>query len=292
MVEHSPRSVGRLRVGVSEAVADLLRRRLLSGAHHEGELLPKQQDLMEEYGVSKAALREALRILETEGLLEVRRGNVGGAVVRIPQPEGAAYTLALVLQARQVPFSEVGGALRHLEPVCAGLCAARKDRKRAVVPSLRAAQRDLRRATQRDDTEETLAASRQFHETLVSTCGNETLIVLVGTLEGLWTTNARVAGESAAAAGYAHDPALRIAAAEAHDEIIGHIVDGNVDLTIKAARVHLETARLHAVALSTDLPVEATAVRDHNFRAGLAKNPKYPKTGQNPPGNPENRSHE
>jgi GntR family transcriptional repressor for pyruvate dehydrogenase complex len=265
-VDPNQRAAGRLRVGVSEAVADQLRRRLLSGAHHDGELLPKQQDLMEQYGVSKAALREALRILETEGLLEVRRGNVGGAVVRIPQPEGAAYTLALVLQARQVPFAEVGVALRHLEPVCAGLCAARKDRKRTVVPGLRAAQRDLRRAIERDDTPETLAASRDFHEALVSTCGNETLIVLVGTLEGLWTTHARLIGESAAAAGNVHDPALRQATLEAHDEIIAHLAEGNVDLTIKAARVHLESARLHAVAAPGDLTVEATAVRDHVFR--------------------------
>ena len=44
------------------------------------ELLPKQEDLTDEFGVSKAAIREACRILETEGLLSVRRGNVGGAV--------------------------------------------------------------------------------------------------------------------------------------------------------------------------------------------------------------------
>src|SRR5579859_622143 len=95
----------RRRVGHAEAVSDQLRRRILSGELREGELLPKQESLVDEYRVSKAALRDALRILDTEGLISVRRGNVGGAVVHIPQPESAAYTLSLVLQARQVPFT-------------------------------------------------------------------------------------------------------------------------------------------------------------------------------------------
>ena len=144
MSEQRDWEVRQPKVGVADDVADQLRRRVLSGDVQDGEMLPKQEELAEIYGVSKIALREALRILETEGLLEVRRGNVGGAVVHIPQPDAASYTLGLVLQARHVPFSEVGTALTHLEPVCAGLCAARKDRRRTVLPALRTAQRELR----------------------------------------------------------------------------------------------------------------------------------------------------
>jgi len=47
----------RPRVGLSEAVADLLRVRILSGALADGDLLPKQDELVEEYGVSRPALR-------------------------------------------------------------------------------------------------------------------------------------------------------------------------------------------------------------------------------------------
>jgi DNA-binding FadR family transcriptional regulator len=266
------RFLPRPRVGLSEAVADQLRSRILAGAHHDGDLLPKQEELMEEFGVSKPALREALRILETEGLLEVRRGNVGGAVVRIPQPEGAAYTLGLVLQARQVPFTEIGVAVQQLEPVCAGLCAARPDRKRTVVPALRSSQRDLRQAIKRDDADAVLRASRGFHETLVTQCGSETLIVLVGTLEALWTAQARAIGDSAAAAGHRHDPAFRVQTIEAHEELLRDIDDGDIDLATKSARIHLQNARLHAQALPLDQTVHAATVRDHYFRTSYSKN--------------------
>jgi len=255
-------------VGLSEAVADLLRIRILSGALADGDLLPKQDELVEEYGVSRPALREALRILETEGLIQVRRGNVGGAVVRIPQPEGAAYTLGLVLQARRVPFSEVVMALRHLEPVCAGLCAGRADRKKAVLPALRSSQRALRLAIKHDDSVAVVAAAREFHETLVDACGSQTLIVVVGTLEALWTAQAHSSGASSAAAGHHHDPSLRTQMADAHETIFSRIEEGDVDGASKAARLHLDTARLHSTPDRGDVAVEAAMVRDHYLRAG------------------------
>lgn len=272
MLDGRERFLPRPRVGLSDAVADQLRTRILAGAHHDGDLLPKQEELMEEFGVSKPALREALRILETEGLVEVRRGNVGGAVVRIPQPEGAAYTLGLVLQARGVPFAEIGTALQHLEPVCAGLCAGRADRKKTVVPALRASQRQLRQAVKRDDAAGVLGAARGFHESLVTHCGSETLIVLVGTLEALWTAQARAIGDSAAAAGRQHDPAFRAQTIEAHDDILGNVDNGDIDLATKSARLHLENAHLHPDPAPLDQPVEAATVRDHYFRSSYSKN--------------------
>jgi GntR family transcriptional regulator, transcriptional repressor for pyruvate dehydrogenase complex len=271
VVDQQERFVRRPRVGLAEEVADQLRRRLLSGELKEGDMLPKQENLMEAYGVSKVALREALRILETEGLVEVRRGNVGGAVVHIPQPDAAAYTLGLVLQARQVSFVEVRTALLHLEPVCAGLCAGRSDRKKKVVPGLRASQRALRKAIAADNSTETVSAIRGFHEAIVNSCGNETLIVVVGTLEAIWTTHAQVSGASATAAGNLHDPARRAATADVHEEILDHIDHGDVDLATKAARAHLESAGLHSVPISADFPVEAAAIRERAFRGGPSR---------------------
>ena len=79
-------------------VAGALRTRILSGELADGAMLPKQDELLEEFGVSLPPIREALRILETEGLITVQRGNVGGAVVHAPQESKVVYMMGLVLQ--------------------------------------------------------------------------------------------------------------------------------------------------------------------------------------------------
>jgi DNA-binding FadR family transcriptional regulator len=78
--------------------------------------------------VSRPSLREALRILESEGLITVRRGNLGGAVVHAPRVGNAAYSVGLVLQSKRVPMTDLRDAIKSIEPVGAGLCAAREDR--------------------------------------------------------------------------------------------------------------------------------------------------------------------
>lgn len=134
---------------LAELVADALRQRILDGDLADGQLLPNQDSFVTEFGVSRPSMREALRILETEGLITVRRGNVGGAIVHRPQAKHVGYTLALVLESRKVAVNDVGSALRELEGTCAGLCARRVDRATEVVPALRAA--NLRSRESLDD---------------------------------------------------------------------------------------------------------------------------------------------
>ena len=121
---------------VAEIVASQLRDDILSGRLKEGDVLPSQEILFQEFGVSPPALREAIHILESDGLVSVRRGNVGGAVVHQPSAERTAHMISMVLQARAATPADVSEALLHLEPICAGMCAARDDRMTEVVPFL------------------------------------------------------------------------------------------------------------------------------------------------------------
>src|ERR1700709_957796 len=127
--------LGRLRQSnMAELVAEVLRQRIVDGQLADGDLLPKQEDLAGEFGTSSASVREGLRILEGEGLVTVRRGRLGGAVVHAPAGGRAAYMMGLVLESRNGRLREIGQSLLDLEPICAGLCAERKDRRRTVVP--------------------------------------------------------------------------------------------------------------------------------------------------------------
>ena len=67
---------------IAESVAGELRARILASDGDYG--FPTQDQLVTEFGVSYPSIREALRILETEGLVTVRRGKVGGAEVHRP----------------------------------------------------------------------------------------------------------------------------------------------------------------------------------------------------------------
>src|SRR4051812_49990470 len=77
---------------MSEVVAGILRERIIDGELTDGDLLPKQDELLEEFRISRPSMREALRILENDGLLTVRRGNQGGSVIEVPTADTSAYT--------------------------------------------------------------------------------------------------------------------------------------------------------------------------------------------------------
>ena len=172
---------------VAEIVASRLRDDILSGRLKEGDILPSQETLLAEYGVSPPALREAIHILEVDGLVSVRRGNMGGAVVHLPSAGRTAQMISMVLQSRSATPADVSGALMHLEPICAGMCAAREDRLTEVVPYLQA--EIDRQDEQFDDTVRYVRNARRFHEALVSRCGNEPMILVIGALELIWSAH-------------------------------------------------------------------------------------------------------
>jgi DNA-binding FadR family transcriptional regulator len=237
-------SIARIRQPrVAELVASQLRDDILSGRLKEGDVLPSQEALFSEFGVSPPALREAIHILESDGLISVRRGNVGGAVVHLPSSERTAHMISMVLQTRGASPSDVSEALMHMEPVCAGLCAAREDRLTTVVPHLEA---ELGTQTQY------VPNARRFHETLVAWCGNESMILLIGSLEVIWSAHeSAVWGGEGGAAG--EDEATlaktRRAALRDHHRIVDAIRDGNSARAVKLAGDHLAAARRNTLGL-------------------------------------------
>ena len=70
----------------AEIVADTLRRMIVEGQLKDGDFLPYEAELMNHFQVSRPSLREAVRVLESDRLVEVRRGSRTGARVRGPIP--------------------------------------------------------------------------------------------------------------------------------------------------------------------------------------------------------------
>src|ERR1700694_5272232 len=96
----------------AELIAIQLRRRIARRELSEGDALPPESQLMDQFGVSRPILREAFRILESESLIEVRRGVRGGARVRLPDPRTVARYTALLLQLKGTTLGDVLDARR------------------------------------------------------------------------------------------------------------------------------------------------------------------------------------
>jgi len=233
---------------VANLVAERLRDRILGD--EQASALPKQDDLLEEFGVSMPSIREALRILETEGLVTVQRGKTGGAVVRRPTPANAAYMLALVLQSQKVGVDDVAGALRAFEPACAALAAERADRATSVVPQLRARIESSRAVLHQPD--EYMHQARLFHEELVAACGNRTTILVVGALESLWSSHVDELARRPAKLGSFEALATRKQSVAEHVALVDAIEQGDAGLAERLAREHLsEPSRHDFVAAGT-----------------------------------------
>jgi DNA-binding FadR family transcriptional regulator len=221
---------------LTEEVAQRLRERIVTGEIEHGSLLPHHEELQRSLSVSMPTLREALRILEVEGLIQVKLGRGGGAIVNRPSASHAGYLLALVMQAQRVTLADVLRSLVDLEPVCAAGCARRADRNDTVVPSLEAT---IRRSLEViDDATAYTQVARRFHHELIASCGVQTTVILVDALEAIWAAHVDrlVAGEDDL--GPFALRSVRLETVDEHQTICELIREGDVDGTVAAMRLH------------------------------------------------------
>src|SRR5271156_823138 len=202
--------VGRRTAGAqaAEVAVAALRRRIILGRLGEGDVLPSEDDLMVELGVSKPTLRQAIRILESESLVTVRRGARGGMHVSVPRVETAAGYAATVLEYRGATTADLFETAAALEGPCAAMLA--RTRTPHQLERLRAAAN-----AERDTSDPHLPLQREndFHRMVIEFAGNATLQVLCAivreiidavTRRYLTGTRAEVHGPAIAAGARAH----------------------------------------------------------------------------------------
>jgi len=161
------------------AVASDLRRRILDGSLSVGTSLT-EAELTHEFDVSRPTLREALRILEMEQLLSVRRGSHRGSIVRLPDSSITVRSLTMLLHLRGASMLDIYDARAMFEPTAAR-CAA----ERATPDQIAGLRRVL------DDGIVAMRANEllyptvgwRFHTAVVTASGNATLTVLAEAFE-------------------------------------------------------------------------------------------------------------
>src|ERR1700730_17641646 len=107
----------------SDVLANELRERILTGEFVEGVALPPERELVVQTQMSRATVREALRILEVQGLVRIKTGRSGGAFVQRPGGESVASSVSLLIRGRQVRMAALLETREAIEPACAQLAA-------------------------------------------------------------------------------------------------------------------------------------------------------------------------
>lgn len=119
MVEIEPISIPKAAV----VLANSLREQILDGRIPEGQTLPNERDLAVKAGLSRPSVREALRILEVEGLVVTRPGRTGGAEVVRPDVSMIERSMETYIRGKGIRLQSVLEAREAVEPQAARLAA-------------------------------------------------------------------------------------------------------------------------------------------------------------------------
>jgi DNA-binding FadR family transcriptional regulator len=227
----------------SSLIVTEIRRRIIAGELAEGETLPPEARLMDEYQVSRPTVREAWRVLESEGLISVRRGALGGAVVRAPSTAAAARLAGVFLERRSCTLADVHGARTLIEgAVVAEL--ARGTRSAHDVAALRRLAAD-----DSPDLSACLAVDG-FHPALVAAAGNKTLKLYMSLITPI--VDQHIKRFLAGGAG-GDSAAVSVSPRVSHATVLRLIESGDADLARDFWQQHLSTigAVLTDVRLAT-----------------------------------------
>lgn len=108
-----------------QQVVDEIERAILAGEIQAGEFLPPELELKEMFGTGRGTVREALRVLEEKGLIAIRAGAGGGAVVIEADPAKLTEQLSILVQSRSIEAGHLKEFREAVEPVAASLAARR-----------------------------------------------------------------------------------------------------------------------------------------------------------------------
>ena len=165
----------------AEFVAGNIRNRIVRGELEMDEALPPESALMADFNISRPTLREAFRILESEGLITIRRGSRGGARVQVPETGVAARYAGLVLQSRGTTIADVLNARVIVESPAAGMVARRRDH----VTCARRLRSWLAEVAGEISAPAYTERFHEFNRLLVAMTENETLILFTAMLENI-----------------------------------------------------------------------------------------------------------
>ena len=157
---------------IFQDVVEQIQDAILDGRLNKGDTLPPERDLKEMFNTSRGTLREALRVLEERGLIEIKLGVRGGAQVQKVSSRRASETLALLIRSRRVALNHLAEFREGMEGSVASLAAQRATAKDIDQLTALLDEATLCVARGSDGRREFWDVDRRFHRELAQIGGN------------------------------------------------------------------------------------------------------------------------
>jgi DNA-binding FadR family transcriptional regulator len=209
---------------VAEALAQEIVHEIVSRKLPPGTLLSSEAQMLEDYGVGRGSLREALRILEVHGLITMKPGRNGGPMVIEVGSRDFGRMSSLFFHIGGVTFRQLVDARLSLEPMMARLAAGRRGQE--LVGALADPE-----TTRVEDDAEYFDATTDFHKTVAAMSGNPVLNLMSSSLEEIFRDQV---------VGLLSPKAERKHVLEVHTAIADAIARGDADDAEKLMREHMQ----------------------------------------------------
>lgn len=169
----------------AENVAQQLLERILAAGLEPGSTFATEAELLGQFNVSRPTLRESLKLLESQGVLQLRPGPRGGIIVSRPSIDMLTHGLSVFLRLHEVPFATVIKAREVIEPALA--FEAVLNGTEQDFADLEASIERMKGLDAQSDQTAFLEENRVFHSIIARASGNKVLEVFWQTISILAT---------------------------------------------------------------------------------------------------------
>ncbi len=161
---------------VFQDVVEQIQEAILDGRLAAGQTLPAERALKEMFNISRGTLREALRVLEQKGLIEIKLGVGGGSVVRTVNADQISESLGLLIRSQKVSLNHLAQFREDVEGIVAAYAADNRAAEdvRKLKDLLKKAQKFVQIGTSQRNA--FIDIDKQIHMTLARITGNPVYI--------------------------------------------------------------------------------------------------------------------
>ncbi len=160
-------------------VVDQIQEAIMAGTLKAGSLLPAERELKEQFSISRGTLREALRVLEQKGLIEIRTGVTGGSMVREVNSDNLSDNLGLLIRNRAVSLRDLAEFREGMEGGVAALAAQRADEQGIADLQRRLGEAQAHLKEGRKGWDAFVRTDEQIHMALARMSGNPLFITVL-----------------------------------------------------------------------------------------------------------------